>query len=122
MVRSGVGVVIACVCMCAAACKGPVGADPGVQKEPAPVVDPMATFRPEWWIDEPVRDGGTLSVAAYAEDPDLARARTQAVSAASTKFREVSGVEPAHALTKTDSVVLQNGMFRAFVRLTARGS
>lgn len=116
------GVVMACAWICAAGCKGPVGPDPGVQKEPAPIVDPMETFRPEWWIDEPARDGTTLSVAAYAEDPDLAKARTQAVSAASMKFRDIAGIDPVHALTKTDSVLLQNGMFRAFVRLTARGS
>lgn len=121
--RLFVGVLIGCASVCAAGCqKGPVGPNPGVQKEPAPVADPMEAFRPEWWIDEPVRDGATLSVAAFAEDPDLARARTQAVSAASMKFKEVAGIDPANALTKTDSVSLQNGLFRAFVRLTAKGS
>lgn len=120
--RLFVGVLIGCACLSAAACKGPVGADPGVQKEPVVTVDPMETLRPGWWIDEPVRDGGTVSIAAYAEDPDLARARTLAVSAASMKFKEVTGIDPVHPLTKTDSVSLQNGLFRAFVRLTAKGS
>ena len=35
------------------------------------------------------------------------------------KFREVTGIDPSHALTKTDSVSLQNGLFRAFVLRTA---
>jgi len=80
-------------------------------------------WRPAWWQDKPIAESGHTSVCAFADDADLLTARQNAVKAGRHLLADAQGGMPAidDAATRTDSVRLSNGVYRAFVRLTSVG-
>lgn len=82
-----------------------------------PEASPLERWRPEWWGDVALRDDGLTTVWAMAEDADLLAARARAVAVAEAKVASEAGRPGRTIGMLTDSVRLESGQFRAFVRL-----
>ncbi|HVU63517.1 MAG TPA: hypothetical protein VHC70_06050, partial [Phycisphaerales bacterium] len=80
-------------------------------REEAPARVPI----PEWWQNEPMREGGRVVVCAMADGADLLTARREALEGAERAFRQATGAAPAEEGVETDSVRLRDGSFRAYV-------
>jgi len=95
--------------------------------EPPPVAAPVASqavgesYKPAWWIAEPSRQAGRLSVAASAEGESLMEARGRVVGAGLARLKSgLGGVEPKNPQTlKTGVVLLGEGRYRAFILMAA---
>lgn len=88
---------------------------------PKRVIDPKVdAWRPDWWLAKPEKADGMLSICAMASDKDLLVARRRAIEAATGSFVDEAGRAPTGAEIKADSLRLDDGVFRAFVRLTAK--
>ncbi|MBX3359414.1 MAG: hypothetical protein KF745_13425 [Phycisphaeraceae bacterium] len=95
---------------------------PAAAEPPAPVAPAVQSVwdqRPSWWIDQPVAGEGTLSVAAMADDSSLSAALRAAVDSAAVQLKDRLGSDPDSVSTKSDTLRLPDGRYRAFVRSTA---
>lgn len=79
----------------------PKSAPPGAIPTEA---DHRSDGRPTWWIDEPFRERGAVTVAAEALAPDLRGARRAAVDAGLVRLAHALGAEPADYVVKATVV------------------
>lgn len=103
---------------------------PAATTAPAPATAsaaaPKGEWRPAWWITSPVQQGGTVKVAAMADDADLLEARRKAVNLGLSDLRSLVGGGDAadnallDADTTIDVISLPDGRYRAFVLVEAR--
>lgn len=87
--------------------------------EPVPDHPPVPT-RPEWWHDDVLEDGSTVTLCVEAADPSLREARAEAVRAARRAAAEHLGAPPAEfRVLSTASARLDDGSYRVYVRAAA---
>jgi hypothetical protein len=117
--RWGIVVMAVLSALGLAACKSLPVAAPTI--EPTPETPSADKWRPAWWHERPVIEGNRISICALAEDTDLLSARKKAIQLARRLIAEAEGGVKTvdDAATRTDSVRLPDGTFRAFVRMTA---
>lgn len=101
------------------------------QEPPPPVAAPPAaqqgeSYRPPWWITQPSRSAGRISIAASADGDSLMEARSRVVGAGMAGLRSsLGGQEPRNAQTlKTGIIRLDaggggDGKYRAFILMAA---
>src|SRR5690606_14067110 len=80
-------------------------------------------WRPAWWITSPVQQGGSVKVAAMADDADLLEARRKAVNLGFSDLRSLVDAEDEALLdaeTTIDVISLPDGRYRAFVLVEAK--
>lgn len=100
------------------------GAQAPARQDAQAAATPRGEWRPEWWIASPVQEGGTVKVAAMADDADLLEARRKAVSQGLSDLRAtVDAAEGAllDAETTIDVISLPDGRYRAFVLVETGG-
>lgn len=82
-----------------------------------PVTVTAEDFRPGWWLEAPVEQGGSVRAAARGEGGTLIEARRAAVEAARGVIQGVVGSSGriAEAPLNSAAVRLSDGRYRAFV-------
>ncbi len=90
--------------------------------EPAPrELDPQTDpeevdgWRPQWWIEDPMKTQQHAVACSFATDAELAKARATAVDSARGKLAQFLARNPGVTEMKTDAVRLPTGQYRAFV-------
>lgn len=89
------------------------------------VPEPMADESPrppQWWLGEPLREPGRVTVTVAAEGPGLREALRAAVDAGSELARREAGAGPEAPteVVQSGSIRLADGTYRAFVMVRAR--
>jgi len=91
-------------------------------REPAPRefaaetdVDEIEGWRPQWWLEDPMKTQQHAIACAYATDTELAKARATAVDYARQRLTQFLGRAPGATEMKTDALRTPTGEYRAFV-------
>ncbi|HMN39378.1 MAG TPA: hypothetical protein PKE29_00935 [Phycisphaerales bacterium] len=88
--------------------------------EPLPNIQLLPTTDPPaWWSDGPVREGTTVSVCGVGDGETLLAARRKALEGAMRAFVAAAGSLPREPGVRADCAITDDGLYRAFVRVTA---
>jgi hypothetical protein len=91
-------------------------------REPLPEIQLLpSTDPPAWWSDTPVRDGTVISVCGVGDGETLLAARRKALEGAMKAFVAAAGSLPREPGVRADCAKTDDGLYRAFVRVTATG-
>lgn len=93
----------------------PQMADAPHQLDPQTDPEEVEGWRPQWWLEDPMKTQQHAVACAYATDPELSKARTLAVDHARQRLAQTLGREARATEMKTDALKLPSGEYRAFV-------
>jgi hypothetical protein len=81
--------------------------------------DEINGWRPQWWIEDPMKNSEAAIACGLADNAELAKARATAVEVARYRMAQMLGRDPRKVEMKTDALRLPAGQYRAFVLIKA---
>jgi hypothetical protein len=88
--------------------------------EPLPAIQLLeVNEKPAWWSEATERADGQVVVCASGDGESLLGARRKAMEGAMKAFVAAAGALPRDPGVQVDSAKTEEGLYRAFVRLTA---